>query len=161
MSAVSQRLSSKISEPFLPFAKPCLGEEEIEAVVSTLRSGWLTTGPVTQSFESKFSDFVGVPHAVAVNSATAGLHLALEAVGVGSGDIVLTTPFTFITLIHRSSLIRFAGRPVRRRSYRCISAGKPARWTTFSTLPGATASMSWRTPPTRCQLPTTASWLVR
>ena len=83
-------------DPFLPFALPDIGEDEISEVVDSLRSGWLTTGPKTKRFEEDFSAFVGSDcEAVAVNSATAGLHLALEAVGVGPGDEVLTTPYTF------------------------------------------------------------------
>ena len=91
---------------FVPFAKPCIGEEEIEAVVNALRSGWLTTGPVTRSFEKDFAEFVSAPHVVAVNSATAGLHLALEAVGVRPGDKVLTTPFTFTAT---AEVVRYLG----------------------------------------------------
>ena len=83
--------------PFLPFAQPEIGEEEIAEVVDTLRSGWLTTGPKAKRFEDDFAAFLGVGglHALAVNSATAGLHLALEALGVGPGDEVITTTHTF------------------------------------------------------------------
>jgi dTDP-4-amino-4,6-dideoxygalactose transaminase len=81
---------------FLPFALPDIGEEEIAEVVDALRSGWLTTGPKTQRFEQEFASFIGRgAQALAVNSATAGLHLALEALGVGPGDEVITTPYTF------------------------------------------------------------------
>src|SRR5262249_27773185 len=89
---------------FLPFALPDIGEEEIAEVVDALRSGWLTTGPKTHRFEKEFASFVagggthggsGCAQALAVNSATAGLHLALEALGVGPGDEVITTPYTF------------------------------------------------------------------
>jgi dTDP-4-amino-4,6-dideoxygalactose transaminase len=81
---------------FLPFALPDIGEEEITEVIDSLRSGWLTTGPKTQRFEHEFAAFIGSDvQAVAVNSATAGLHLALEALGVGPGDEVITTPYTF------------------------------------------------------------------
>ncbi len=81
---------------FLPFALPDIGEEEIAEVVDSLRSGWLTTGPKTQRFEREFADFIGSgAQALAVNSATAGLHLALEAFGIGPGDEVITTPYTF------------------------------------------------------------------
>lgn len=81
---------------FLPFALPDIGEEEIEEVVDSLRSGWLTTGPKTKRFEEDFAIFVGDGvEAIAVNSATAGLHLALEAIGIGPGDEVITTPYTF------------------------------------------------------------------
>ncbi|QQS48470.1 MAG: DegT/DnrJ/EryC1/StrS family aminotransferase [Acidobacteriota bacterium] len=83
-------------EEFLPFALPDIGEEEIAEVVDALRSGWLTTGPKTRLFEEDFRAFIGGGvEAVAVNSATAGLHLALEACGVGPGDEVITTPYTF------------------------------------------------------------------
>jgi dTDP-4-amino-4,6-dideoxygalactose transaminase len=80
---------------FLPFALPDLGEEEIEAVVRVLRSGWITTGPEVQAFEREFAEYLGVKHAVAVNSCTAALHLALEAAGIGPGDEVLTSTITF------------------------------------------------------------------
>ncbi|HEX8509024.1 MAG TPA: DegT/DnrJ/EryC1/StrS aminotransferase family protein, partial [Propionibacteriaceae bacterium] len=81
---------------FLPFALPDIGDEEIEAAVEAMRSGWLTTGPRTAAFEREFSEFVGgETHAIAVNSATAGLHLALEAVGVGPGDEVIVPTWTF------------------------------------------------------------------
>jgi dTDP-4-amino-4,6-dideoxygalactose transaminase len=81
---------------FLPFALPDIGEEEIAEVVDSLRSGWLTTGPKTQRFEREFADFIGSgAQALAVNSATAGLHLVLEAFGIGPGDEVITTPYTF------------------------------------------------------------------
>ncbi len=81
---------------FLPFALPNIGDEEINEVVDSLRSGWLTTGLKTKRFESDFVDFIGGDvEAAAVSSATAGLHLALEAIGIGSGDEVITTPYTF------------------------------------------------------------------
>ena len=80
---------------FLPFALPDLGEAEIEAVVRVLRSGWITTGPEVQAFEREFAEYLGVRHAVAVNSCTAALHLALEAAGIGPGDEVLTSTITF------------------------------------------------------------------
>ncbi len=84
-----------MSNQFLPFALPAIGEEEIQEVVDTLRSGWLTTGPKTKRFEQNFADFIGIPYALAVNSCTAGLHLALEAIGLQAGDKVITTPYTF------------------------------------------------------------------
>ncbi len=80
---------------FVPFARPSIAAEEEEAVLAVLRSGWLTTGEVTAHFEKEFAAAVGTRHALAVNSATAGLHLALEALGVGPGSVVLTTPYTF------------------------------------------------------------------
>ena len=80
---------------FLPFAVPSIGDEEIADVVSCLRSGWLTTGIRARQFEEAFASYVGGSHAVAVNSCTAALHLALESVGVAQGDEVITTPMTF------------------------------------------------------------------
>ena len=80
---------------FLPFHVPCLGNEEIAAVVETLKSGWLTTGTKTKRFEEEFARYLGSRHAVAVNSCTAALHLALEAVGVGEGDEVIVPTMTF------------------------------------------------------------------
>lgn len=80
----------------IAFAMPDIGEEEIQAAVDSLRSGWLTTGPRAAAFESEFAEFLGGGlHAVAVNSATAGLHLALEAIGIEPGDEVLVPTWTF------------------------------------------------------------------
>lgn len=81
--------------PFLPFAVPDITEAEIAAVVKVLRSGWITTGPEVKAFEREFAEYVGAPHAVAVNSCTAALHLGLEALGVRAGDEVLTSTLTF------------------------------------------------------------------
>ncbi|MBI2565714.1 MAG: DegT/DnrJ/EryC1/StrS aminotransferase family protein [Candidatus Schekmanbacteria bacterium] len=80
---------------WIPFHKPDIGEEEIGAVVDCLRSGWLTTGPRTAAFENDFASYLGVRRAVAVSSCTAALHLGLLAAGIGPGDEVVTTPFTF------------------------------------------------------------------
>lgn len=93
---------------FLPFALPEIGEEEIAEVVDSLRSGWVTTGPKAKRFEADFVEFLGDPglSAIAVNSATAGLHLALEAVGVGPGDEVITTTHTFTAT---AEVIRYLG----------------------------------------------------
>ncbi|RMH61537.1 MAG: DegT/DnrJ/EryC1/StrS aminotransferase family protein, partial [Zetaproteobacteria bacterium] len=91
---------------FIPFARPCIGEDEIQEVVDALRSGWVTTGPKVAAFEKAFAETVGAKYALAVNSATAGLHLALEAVGVGAGDLVLTTPYTFTAT---AEVIRYLG----------------------------------------------------
>ena len=88
-----------MNEPFIHFHRPSIGEEEINEVVETLRSGWLTTGPRAARFESDFREYTGAPHAVAVNSATAGLHLALAGLGVGPGDEVITTPMTFCATV--------------------------------------------------------------
>ncbi|MBU0934787.1 MAG: DegT/DnrJ/EryC1/StrS aminotransferase family protein [Spirochaetes bacterium] len=87
--------STEPSTAFIPFAKPSLGREEEEAVLRIMRSGWLTTGAETLAFEKEFAAFIGSPHALAVNSATSGLHLALEALGIGPGDTVITSAYTF------------------------------------------------------------------
>lgn len=91
---------------FLPFALPETGEEEVAEVADTIRSGWLTTGPKVARFEKEFAEYVGAKYALAVNSATAGLHLALEAAGIGPGDLVVTTPYTFTA---SAEVVRYLG----------------------------------------------------
>jgi dTDP-4-amino-4,6-dideoxygalactose transaminase len=97
---------------FLPFALPEIGEDEIAEVVDTLRSGWVTTGPKARRFEADFAAFLGDPklHCIAVNSATAGLHLALEALGIGPGDEVITTTHTFTAT---AEVVRYLGADVK------------------------------------------------
>jgi dTDP-4-amino-4,6-dideoxygalactose transaminase len=97
-------------QSFLPFHKPSIGEEEIAAVVDTLRSGWLTMGPKTRAFEEAFAERIGVPNAVAVSSATAGLHLGLDALGIGEGDEVLVPTLTFASTA--ATVIHTGARPV-------------------------------------------------
>lgn len=80
---------------FLPFARPSVSEEAIADVADSIRSGWLAMGPKTILFEKNFAGYVGASYALAVNSATAGLHCALTALGIGAGDEVITTPMTF------------------------------------------------------------------
>jgi dTDP-4-amino-4,6-dideoxygalactose transaminase len=84
----------------VPFHRPSIGEEEIEEVVATLRSGWLTTGPRTAKFEREFREQLGVPHALAVNSCTAGLHLAQAALHISEGAEVITSPLTFCATVN-------------------------------------------------------------
>ena len=91
---------------FIPYALPMIGQEEIAEVVDTLESGWLTTGKKTKDFETQLADYIGAEFALAVNSATAGLHLALEALGVGPGDKVITTVHTFTAT---AEVIRYLG----------------------------------------------------
>jgi len=100
------------TQPFLPFALPDIGDEEIAEVVDTLRSGWVTTGPKAARFEADFRAFLGDDslHAIAVNSATAGLHLALEGLGIGPGDEVITTTHTFTAT---AEVVRYLGADVR------------------------------------------------
>ena len=90
-----------MTEPaFIPFARPDIGEAEIEAVANAMRSGWVTTGPQTRAFEQELAAYLGGGvQAVAVNSATAGLHLALEAIGVGPGDEVVAPTLTFTATV--------------------------------------------------------------
>jgi dTDP-4-amino-4,6-dideoxygalactose transaminase len=101
-----------MTAPFLPFALPEIGDEEIAEVVDTLRSGWVTTGPKAKRFESDFAAFLGDAdlQCIAVNSATAGLHLALEAIGIGPGDEVITTTHTFTAT---AEVVRYLGADVR------------------------------------------------
>jgi dTDP-4-amino-4,6-dideoxygalactose transaminase len=91
-------------EDFLPYNLPDISEAEIDAVVDVLRSGWLAPGPRVKAFEADFAAYAGTKHAIALDSATAGMHLALLASGIGPGDEVITTPTTFAatvnTIIH-------------------------------------------------------------
>jgi dTDP-4-amino-4,6-dideoxygalactose transaminase len=80
---------------FIPFHVPAIGEDEIRSVVETLKSGWLTTGSKVKSFEEDFARYVGSKHAIAVNSGTAALHLALDAIGIQEGDEVIVPTMTF------------------------------------------------------------------
>ena len=92
--------NTESSAPFLPFARPDIGDAEIAAVTEAMRSGWVTTGPVTRQFEQNFVDYLGGGlQGVAVNSATAGLHLALEALGIGPGDEVIAPTLTFTATV--------------------------------------------------------------
>lgn len=95
-----------MAEPdFLPFCRPTIGEEEIASVVESLRSGWITSGPKVLAFEAAFKERLGVPHAVAVNSATAGLHVALAALDIGPGDEVITTSLTWPSTVNMVELL--------------------------------------------------------
>lgn len=90
----------------VPFFRPELTEDEIDEVVATLRSGWLTTGPRVKRFEESFAEAVGAPHAIAVNSCTAALHLAVEALGLGRGQAVLVPTMTFAAT---AEVVRYTG----------------------------------------------------
>ena len=85
---------------FLHFSPPSIGDEEIDEVVRTLRGGWITTGQRAEQFERDFREYVGAPAALAVNSATSAMHIALAALGIGAGDAVITTAMTFVSTIH-------------------------------------------------------------
>jgi dTDP-4-amino-4,6-dideoxygalactose transaminase len=95
---------------FLPFALPHITQAEIDEVVDTLRSGWLTTGPKTKRFEYEFAERIGVPHALAVSSATAAMHLALDAIGLQPGDEVIVPVYTFTATAE--VVVYFRARPV-------------------------------------------------
>jgi dTDP-4-amino-4,6-dideoxygalactose transaminase len=83
----------------LPFHRPLIGEEEVKEIIAVLESGWLTTGPRVAAFEREFGDVIGAP-ALALSSGTAALHLGLIVAGVGPGDVVVTTPYTFCSTVH-------------------------------------------------------------
>ena len=94
-----------MSEAFLPFSRPSVGEEEIAAVTNVLRSGWITTGPQNQALEEQFAHYVGCRHAVALSSATGGMHIALLALGIGPGDEVITPSQTWVSTANMISLL--------------------------------------------------------
>ncbi len=94
--AAGEATGAATSEATIPLARPVLGEAEEQAVIEVLRSGQLSLGPKLAAFERAFAEQVGAPLASAVSSGTAGLHLALRAVGVGPGDEVITSPFSFV-----------------------------------------------------------------
>lgn len=96
-----------MTRPFMPFSLPEIGEEEIQEVIDSLRSGWITTGPKTKRFEQEFADYFNSDvTALAVNSATAGLHLALEAIGIQAGDEVIVPTYTFTST---AEVVRYLG----------------------------------------------------
>jgi dTDP-4-amino-4,6-dideoxygalactose transaminase len=101
-----------VAETTIPFAPPALGDDEIGEVIATLESRWLTTGPRVASFERAFAHYVNTPHAIALNSCTAALHLSLLAAQIGEGDEVVTTPLTFCatanTIVHTRAVPVFA-----------------------------------------------------
>src|SRR5437868_373795 len=100
----------KARTAFLPFAVPHITQAEIDEVVDTLRSGWLTTGPKTKRFEREFAQRVGAVHALAVSSATAAMHLALDAIGLQPGDEVIVPVYTFTATAE--VIVYFRARPV-------------------------------------------------
>jgi len=95
---------------FLPASLPLIGKEETDEVLNTLTSGWLTTGPLTKSFEESFCKYIGSKYAVAVSSCTAGLHLSLLAAGVEKNDEIITTPYTFAATIN--TILHCQAKPV-------------------------------------------------
>lgn len=95
---------------FIPFHRPSIGEEEINAVTNVLRSRWLTTGPVAAEFEKEFASYIGCKHAIVVNSATSALQLALDAIGLRPGEEVLVPAYTFTA--SAAVVVHAGGRPV-------------------------------------------------
>ncbi len=89
-----------MSSPFLPFSRPSISEQEILAVAEVLRSGWITTGPKAAEFEQQFCQTIGCQHAVALSSATAGMHLLLHVLGIGPGDEVITPSMTWVSTVN-------------------------------------------------------------
>ena len=102
----------KVRETFIPFCIPDVSEREVDAVAGAIRSGWWAKGPLTVEFEKRFAQYVGAKHAIAVNSCTAALHLALLSQGIGPGDEVITSPLTFAstasTIVHTGATPVFA-----------------------------------------------------
>ena len=158
-------------DTFLPFSPPLLGEEEIAEVLDTLRSDWITTGPKVKRFEQEFAEFIGAPAALAVSSATDAMLVGLAALGVASGDEVITTPMTFCSTVHviehlnaRPVLVDVmpdtlnidpeqvarAITPHTAASCRCIFMDIRARWMRCSTWQTNTTCSSLRTRHIRC-----------
>jgi dTDP-4-amino-4,6-dideoxygalactose transaminase len=104
------RLEAPLRSEFLPFSTPTIEDDEINEVVDSLRSGWITTGPKVKRFEEEFRAYVGAPFAVPLSSATAGLHLVMLALGLGTGDEVITTPMTFAATVNM--IVRAGATPV-------------------------------------------------
>ncbi|AZD08454.1 UDP-4-amino-4-deoxy-L-arabinose--oxoglutarate aminotransferase [Pseudomonas chlororaphis] len=94
-----------MSQVFLPFSRPSIGDEEIAAVEQVLRSGWITTGPKNQDLEQQFAARVGCKHAVALSSATGGMHITLLALGIGPGDEVITPAQTWVSTANMICLL--------------------------------------------------------
>ena len=94
----------EIREDFLPLSRPSIGEGEIEAVISCLRSGWITTGPLCKSFEERFCKLTGASHALSVSSGTAGMHLLMLALGIQPGDEIITPSMTFASTLNMIAL---------------------------------------------------------
>ncbi len=103
---MNRSTNSTPTHRFIPFSRPTIENEEIKSITEVLKSGWLTTGKVTEKFEREFGKFIGTRYALALNSATAGLHLALEAIGIEKNDYVITSPFTFAAT---AEVVRYLG----------------------------------------------------
>lgn len=95
----------KVRKDFLPLSRPSIGQREIEGVVKCLKSGWITTGPLCQKFEERFCGLTGASHGVSVSSGTAGMHLILLALGIGTGDEIITPSMTFASTINMIAML--------------------------------------------------------
>lgn len=100
----------QIRKEFLPFSRPSIGEDAIESVAESIRSGWVAMGPKVTQFEKTISEYVGSKYAISMNSATAGLHSSVMAMGIGKGDEVITTPMTFASTVN--AIILAGAKPV-------------------------------------------------
>ena len=166
---------------FLPFSRPAMGDEEINAACEVLRSGWITTGPRNQELEQAFCDRFGAQHAIAVSSATGGMHVTLMALGIGPGDEVITPSQTWVstinlitllgakpvfvdvdrdTLMTDASRIEAAINPDTRAIIPVHYAGAPWIWTPSMRWPTDMASPWWRMPPMRSALAIEIAGLV-
>lgn len=105
-----QEVKMSQKEEFMQFARVNISDETIQEVVDCLKSGWITTGPRVKKFEEKLQEYLGSPHAVSIASATAGLHLALMAMGIKPGDEVITTSFTFVATLN--TIVQAGAKPV-------------------------------------------------
>jgi UDP-4-amino-4-deoxy-L-arabinose-oxoglutarate aminotransferase len=94
----------EIRKDFLPLSRPSLGEKEIEGVVSCLKSGWITTGPLCRAFEDKFCELTGASHAISLSSGTAGMHLMMLLLGIKKGDEIITPSMTFVSTLNMINL---------------------------------------------------------
>ena len=103
-------MTCREGKPFLVFGSPLIEDEEIAEVVDSMRTGWLGTGPKVQRFEQAMGAYKGVPHAMALNSCTAALHLSILAAGIGEGDEVITTPMTFCATVN--AILHAGAKPV-------------------------------------------------
>ena len=122
---------------FLPFSLPGIDDKDINGVVDVLKSGWITTGPKCDAFEKAFAAYVGAPHACALTSATAGMHLVLLALNLKPGDEVITSSMTWVSTVNMIELCgakpvmvdidRAAAAPAGRRDGRTTCRPRPGR----------------------------------
>lgn len=99
-----------VRDKFLPFGAPQILQQEINEVIDTLKSGWLSTGPKVHKFEEMFKNYIGCKYVVALNSCTAGLYLALDSIGIKKGDEIITTPLTFPATVN--AIVNIGAKPV-------------------------------------------------